>query len=456
MDISLGNYISVRGRPSVFHANFTRILEMCASDFLGYLEEVADKNPCVEPYESCETIVVHDGEVSVSKDIEFQAFDSPRTGTSHRADLTSEEEGLDPPGSWDDFSDSLPVYLSSQIPSCMEKGSGEIFRNIIQYIDDRGFLGEDPGVIADLIGASVEEVLGVLDVIKCFDPGGIGSRDVKDFLWYQCRDSGSDTFIMESIINDYLDDIAAGNLDRVRRDLDLSQESLRKILETLRNLRPYPTWGMEFTPSHLGPPGQTMHPDLVFFLLASGDCVLQVLEPSMRLQMISPCNGEGACAEKDDDGANLEWLKKVKAFEREANNLYELACKRKTTIISVASLILETQKAYLTGERDYKEPLTISQVAKELGQSVSTISRVVKGRVISTPRGTFPLKGLFSPLFQGSDGEHLSQDYIVHQIRDIAKRSDGRSRSDQEIAEILRSEGIDIARRTVNKYRKLL
>jgi RNA polymerase sigma-54 factor len=163
--------------------------------------------------------------------------------------------------------------------------------------------------------------------------------------------------------------------------------------------------------------------------------------------------GEPSCEGQTGGGSTL-WSTRLKDLEREAFELARLVENRKRTIVLVASHIVEKQAAYLDGDTEHKKPLTVSQIAAQLSMPVSTVSRAIKNMTISTPRGTTPLRELLSRPVPVEDGPDVSSDYILTRIAEFARLPDGKSRSDLEISNMLRSEGIEMARRTVNKYRR--
>jgi RNA polymerase sigma-54 factor len=456
MGITVKNNLTVRGKPSLFHANYTRLLQMSTSDCIDYLAEIARKNPIIEWKEGRNVYLVRDGELSILKDKESPALQSKEMYSSSFSydvivEKTQEESGI-----CDDFADSLPVYLRTQMPSFEDEERSFVCEMLIEYIDDRGFLVEEPKIIANVIGKDVEEVIEVLEIIRSVQPGGIGSCNLKDFLWHQCQESAWATVMMERIIYEYLEDIAEDNLIKIRRELALDKKSLDKAISGLRSLRPYPTWGMDMVSPQLQPQQSIRYPDFTYYQYDDGRFVLEAIEPRFALGTMSPLAEPGSHDKAILRKNALIWCEKYRGMEREACELAELMERRNDVILRVACTICDRQKTFLNGEKKHKEPLTLTQIAGELNEPVSTVSRAVKDRTIATPRGTFALKDLLSRPFPGVKGGAISQDYILRRVGDLAACGDGSPSSDREIAEVLRSEGIDIARRTVNKYRRLV
>jgi len=461
MDISINNTTSLKGRPSLYHAHFTKLLEMCALDYLHFLRQESCRNPCVEVREGCEVYALRDGRHTLLEEREEPSFDYheslvPIYGP-YREPVDNEQ--YDPPGACEDFTGSLPLYLSIQMPAFQEKGKSSIFEALVEFIDDRGFLGDDPASIADLIDSRTEEVIEVLEIIGSIDPGGIGSRGIGDFLWYQCRKIGWDTPVMQKAVHELLEYVAEGDIDRLRQELKVSERGVRDMIERLKSLRPYPTWGMDVGTSDIARGDHIIYPDFALYQLDDGDCILQVIEPCITLNPISTLGGEGT----ENNALNdiymedmRSWRSKVECLERESYGLLRMANRRKQIILRVVPLIIERQKAYMLREEDYKEPLDLSQIAHQLGVAVSTVSRAVKDRYITSPRGILSLKDLLARPFPGAGDGEISQDYVSREIESLLGGPGGKTMSDSDITEKLKSGGIDIARRTVNKYRRSL
>jgi RNA polymerase sigma-54 factor len=456
MGITVKNNLTVRGKPSLFHANYTRLLQMSTSDCIDYLKEVARRNPIIEWQEGHNVYLVRDGELSILKDGESSAPQSKEMYSSSFSYDLSVEKAQEEFGICDDFADSLPVYLRTQMPSFEDDGRLSICETLIEYIDDRGFLMEEPEVIADMIGTDEEEIIDVLEMIRSVHPGGIGSCNLKDFLWHQCWESGWATVMMERIIYEYLEDIAEDNLVKIRRELDLDKKSLDETIIRIKSLRPYPTFGMDMADPQLRPQQRIRHPDFTYYQYDDGKYVLEAIEPRFALGTMPPLAEPGSHDKAILRKKALIWCEKYRGMEREACELAELMERRNDVVLRVACTICDRQKTFLNGEKEHKEPLTLTQIAGELSEPISTVSRAIKDITIATPRGTFSLKDLLSRPFPGAKGGAISQDYILRRVGDMAACGDGSPSSDREIAEVLRSEGIDIARRTVNKYRRLV
>lgn len=452
MGISLREDVTLRGSPSLFQVHFSSLLEMSTQEFSEYLRRKSEDNPFLLVSEA------HEASVICKEGQPIQRDKGPRSVPPQHIEYVplpndySGEERQDALGICDDFSESLPVYLSVNMPSFKDKAKARLAEIIVDLIDERGFLKEDPEFLMDIAGCTEDELSAVLEAVKSVDPGGIGSRDIRDFLWWQCHRAGWESEVMRRIIYECLEEVAKGKLDRLSKKLGVSKGFLKECLRRLKSLRPYPTWGMNLNHAQYRQrEGRTPTSDFVLLYTENGDCVLQIIEPNIEIDPLP--SSQRREVHQGVGEASPDWLQRFRNLEKEALELMQMTGQRRQILMQVAGKIFEKQGAYLAYERDYKEPLTISQIAAELGVSISTVSRAIKNKTIAAPRGTFTLKDLLSQPFLETGKRGVSCDYVRRRIENLSNTNHGKPRSDREIAELLQAEGIYIARRTVNKYR---
>ena len=463
MSISIKVDVSVKSSASLYHAHFCKILTMCSYEYSRYLEQINENNPLVDIEEEKVTYLGQDGQLSLlPKETieEMLAKKSEHLESSNMYEIParglSDDAGLNTSDVCDDFSDSLAVYIRTNIRPLEEEGKVKICESLIDFIDERGFIRDDPGLLARHIGVSVEEVKEALEIIRSIEPAGIGSRNLRDFLWCQCCASGWDTQMMKRLIFDHLDDVARNDMQNIQMELDANKRQVNVLVDRIKSLRPYPTWGMELAALHYEHGNYIAQPDLSYYYVSDIGYVLQVIEPSITIKPVTDFHKLSDDTGNHDIKEVSDWIEKVRILQKEAKNIIDMNTKRREAILEVAAVVVERQRGYLLRNRDYKLPLTVSQIADISGLSVSTVSRVLKDRIIATPRGTMPLKDLLSRPFPGARNGDTSQDYISAEIERLLQGPDGRKMTDVRIAETLKSEGIDISRRTVNKYRNML
>ena len=437
-EISLSAKNAVKGAPSIYHANFARVLEMPSNDFLNYLREAANRNPCVEVENSSTVYSLASGRLSALNRSERPPADS---SWRRRGD-----NGLDAASVPDDFTDSLPVFLSAYLQDVLDKATLAI---LVDSLDSRGFLGDSTDAIARQIGKAPREVQRAVEVMKSVGPGGIGCRDLKDFLWFQCGQIDRDTPAMKQLIEEMLPDVAKGNTQRIRRKLGIGEHVASEMIQVLKGLRPYPTWS-----TGLGlPTGQTeapvRAPDFIFERSSDDSYVLHVLEPTIKLDSLSLGTADRALLDEN-------WGEQLARLRDEAESVLELSLRRQSVILAAMTRILDVQKEWLLGFKEYLEPLSVSDIALSAGVSVSAVSRALKDRYLASPRGTFALRQLLSRRFDGENPGGKSQDFVSCEISKLERAHERETLTDQRVAGLLRERGIEVARRTVNKYRKHL
>jgi RNA polymerase sigma-54 factor len=451
VDVSLSHGTTLRGRPSQYHANITRLLEMHTLECTRHIESIIDRNPYIELDDEFACYSIDRGEPVPADEGEIREV-AHREGDYNYFGAHTDVEQEELVGPSEDFTETLPLYLRTQTPAFTEKGQDVIWNALIDFLDNRGFITETPENIARSVGCHKEEVLVVLELLGTVEPGGIGSTGVTDFIRFQYRNSGWAVSDAERTIIEHLDGLKGGKPGDLCRKLGLSETEMREAMDTISEMRPYPTWGLSFESA--AAPEPEAAPDFVYYTRTTGDPILGVVQPGVKINLARHGKEIDPHAAAGHDKGTREWSLLNRNLEREALELEELIAHRKQTILRVASSILEIQKAFISEENDHKEPLTVSQIAASLGLPVSTVSRAMKNRTVATPRGTFFLKELLSRPVSPVGDTGVSCDYVQRRIKDLHERADGKRRSDMEISDMLKSEGIDIARRTVNKYRR--
>jgi len=453
-EMNLTPSVSIRGAPSLYHAQFAHLLEMPSDDFLRFLEQAAESNPCLEVQPGQQDYYLDAGLLSP---VEVAA--GRARGPADGSNLVSWDRSRDEIERCsvpDDFTESLRLHLESLAHNEHKPASEGVIEAVIPFIDDRGFMNEDAEVIASASGFHLEEINRAIEAIKSIPPGGVGSHDLPDFLWWQCRGTTWDTPAMYRLTHELLREVAAGNLSRIRRELGIGDKKARSMIQVLKDMRPYPTWGMDFQLPD-SPGLARLSPD--FWIRYQGDNshVLEMREPRIDIQHITTTTESGA-APRAPGGRKPgpEWDTKARSLELEAEDLREVAIKRGRVLRRVVAAMVEVQKEWLVGKNDYLEPLTESQLAERLDIPLSTVSRALKDRYIACPRGTYPLKHLLSRGMSAEDNAGISRDFVCQLIQRLDRAAGDRAIKDGEMAELLEQQGIHMARRTVNKYRNQL
>ena len=319
---------------------------------------------------------------------------------------------------------------------------------LIDMVDDGGYLRGDLAEVADRLGVDAARVEAVLAICHGFEPTGIMARSVPECLKLQLVERNRFDPAMAGLL-DNLDLLAKRDLAALRKACGVDAEDLAEMIAELKALTPRPGAGFG------GEPAQTVIPDVHVRPDPAGGWKVELNSDTLpRLIMDKRYHGVVASGARTDGektfvadcAAQASWL--VKSLDQRAR-----------TILRVASEIVRQQDAFLAFGVEFLRPLTLKTVADAIEMHESTVSRVTSNKYVSTPRGVFELKFFFTAAIQSSDGGALhSAEAVRHRIRSMidGEGRDGDVLSDDRIVELLKEAGVDIARRTVAKYREAL
>lgn len=329
---------------------------------------------------------------------------------------------------------------------------------IVDSLDDKGFLDAD---LTDILIAvnqllrevdndedvEEDEVIVVLKHIQRLEPIGVGSRSLAECLQIQLETIKDKTpFLAEAkqLLN-YYELLISNDLNKLLKQTGLSKEQLTNAIELLKTLKPYP--GLEFDQQE----SEYQVPDVV---VAKKDQHWNVqLNPDVmpKLRINSFYSNMIRRADQSDDNVYL------RNQMLEAKNFIKSIDERHKTLLKVATCIVEHQRAFLEQGAEAMKPLVLRDVAEEVELHESTVSRVTTNKYMLTPRGLFELKYFFSSHVGTTSGGEASSTAIRAMIKKLVSNENPRKPlSDNAIAEMLKKEGIEVARRTVAKYRESL
>jgi len=319
---------------------------------------------------------------------------------------------------------------------------------IIDSLDETGFLDTDTQEIIEALNASEQDVQEALTLVQTFDPPGVASRNIEECLTIQLYQNGYDEDSIEvKIVQNSLKEVAEIKFDRIKRKLGISEMQVREAVHTISSLNPKPFRGLGNKDIRY------IIPDLI---LKDMDDDYEVILNESTLPSLKINSYYREILEEKN---NL--LEEEKAFIKQklnsAVNLIKGLEERRHSILKVTNYIIEKQKGFFKEGISKLVPLTMQRVSEAVGLHESTISRIVQGKYIDTPRGLLELKFFFSGSIPTVDSGDISVRSVREKIRLIVE-NEGKKHplQDKEIAEQLEKEGIFIARRTVAKYRKQL
>ena len=341
------------------------------------------------------------------------------------------------------------LHLSASLAKVMDE--------LIDSISDDGYFVGEVGMIAFDCGVGYDCVDELLGVLQRFQPAGVGARDVRECLILQIPESEPHAHVLRDLIENHLDDIAAGRLSSLTRELGISLDEMARLKREIIAMNPRP--GATF---YQRPDARFVTPDIIVRRKGS-DFAVEVVGASCDCLTL---NAEYVSM-MEEGGMMREAAEYLRAKREEADAFLRSLEQRHQTLQRFGTFLVERQfKFFLTGGSALA-PLTMQQAADALDVHVSTVSRTVQGKYIQTPWGTFPLKMFFTRAMprtlsgmgigaQTVNGT-VSSFEIKQMIKDLIGSEDSeRPLSDAKICDALNAKGIGIKRRTVAKYRESL
>ena len=343
---------------------------------------------------------------------------------------------------------TLAEHLTEQLNLSVKDPAARLIGvHLIGMINENGYLTADLGQVAEQLGAAQADVRAVLQQMQQFDPPGIFARDLAECLSLQLVQQDRLDPAMEALVVN-LELLAKRDYATLRRLCGVDEEDLFDMMAEIRNLNPKP--GNAFGSIVVHP----VVPDVFVREANDGGWVVELNTETLPKVLI---NNEyygtvHGSATKDEDKtyisecySNANWL--VKSLDQRAR-----------TILKVSREIVRQQDAFFAYGIQHLKPLNLKTVADEIEMHESTVSRVTSNKYMATPRGIFEMKYFFTSAINSSEGgEVYASEAVRHKIRElIDAEPPSKVLSDDKIVEILRQGGIDIARRTVAKYREAM
>lgn len=435
-----------------------RLLQLSAIELEAEITTAIEENPLLE--------LADEVEPELEPTAETDGDDHDRVEIEM---LDAQESPLDYEPEWDDArpahegdsdndaaarmveSDDLHSHLLWQLNlSPMSERDRRIGIALVDAIDDDGYIAESiDGLCAGLrpeIEAIADEVLAVLHRIQRFDPVGVGARDLAECLCIQLSVLSDDTpglALARRIACHHLNELAKLGPERLARQLDEASESVQEAVELIRSLDPKP--GAQIAP----PPTQYVSPDCVAW---RDDGVWRVALTRSRPALAINRHYEGMIAQAKRDDASY-----LRGHLQEARWLIKSLETRSDTVLRVARSIVRQQSGFLDHGPEAMRPLTLREVAEELGLHESTISRATTRKYLRTPRGTFEFRHFFASGVDNGSGGATSSTAIQAMIRKLIEAEDpAKPLSDARLATDLKNMNVPVARRTVAKYREAM
>jgi RNA polymerase sigma-54 factor len=343
---------------------------------------------------------------------------------------------------------TLLEHLARQLRlSVVSEEDYKIGEMIVGSIDENGYLTSSTHEIAELSGCDPKRVEEVLKVVQAFEPLGVGARNLVECLSIQLENtalSEEDVSLAKKLIEEHTEELQGGiNYNQLAGKLGVTPERLSEVSEVVSRLDPKP--GRKYDNSE----PEYVIPDIVVKEV-NGNYVIINNDWLPRLR-ISPAYRKilkgGALSSETDNNYLREKL-------RSAIRLIKSIEQRRKTLYNVTKSIFEVQREFLDKGARHLKPLTLREIADMIGMHESTVSRVTTNKYVQTPRGIFELKYFFNSRIESNTPDGISSLSVKETIKELIESEDPeRPLSDQEIKEVLKEKGFNIARRTISKYR---
>jgi RNA polymerase sigma-54 factor len=438
-----------------------KLLQLSNMELSAYIEGELEQNPLLErddaPAEGAvesepaaaaeegedvaawDAVAGTEGEGSIDLAGDPSAWQSPAPRPQSSETLPGLDQTLTRPTT---LRDHLLAQLSVDLADPADRVIGA---HLVDMVDDAGYLQGDLGEVAERLGCGVERVEATLKQLQRFDPPGVFARELAECLALQLQDRDRLDPAMKALV-DNLPLLASRDAPTLMKLCGVDADDLAEMVAELKALNPKP--GLAFDTAAAEP----VVPDVLVRAQGGGFAIELNNETLPRVLVNNRYYAEvqGAARSK----AEKDYL--AERYQQ-ANWLVKALHQRATTILKVATEIVRQQEGFFRHGVQHLRPLVLRDIAEAIEMHESTVSRVTSNKYMASPRGIYELKYFFtSAIAAASGGESLSAEAVRYRIKALIEGEGDDVLSDDRVVEILLKEGIDIARRTVAKYREAL
>lgn len=421
-----------------------KLLQMSTYDLREYIENEFVENPILEgDFDFVQEDKAYEDKIDYKEMIKYLEFDNY---SSQSYGEYNKDEDVSP-FNFISQKESLTEYLNNQlIESDEDKYKKAIVSYMIENIDSRGYLDMPLEDICKELNISLELGQEALEILQDLEPDGIGARNLKECLKIQLIKLGVLDDNLERIIDEYLDLIADNKFNIIAKNLKITPKEAQDLGDVIKKLEPKPSRGF-----YTGEEVKFIIPDAAirkidgqYFVIMNDGVIPRLSISSIYKDILN---------NKDD--------KKTENYVKEKLNnamfLIKSIEQRKSTLLRILEKVVDKQMEYFDKGQKYLRPMTLKDMAEELGIHESTVSRAIKDKYILTSFGTVKIKDLFTTglsQVQGN-GEDIAVVNIKKQIKEMIDNEDKKKPlSDQIICDELNKKNLNISRRTVAKYRE--
>ena len=342
---------------------------------------------------------------------------------------------------------SLQETLLEQVRlSDLDDRERQIAEMIIGNVDERGYLRATVDELAFSTNIPRENIEKVLQVVQSFHPPGVAARDIRECLMLQLERTEKTNTLEYRIISQCMEALGKRRLPEIARAMGVSIEDVQEAMQRIAMLEPHP--GRDFLPENQ----QYVVPE-IFVNVVNGEYT--VTNNNDQVPHLRISNAYKDIMSQAESSAEVrEWIReKIRAGKFLIKSLHQ----RQETILNIAREIVNRQREFMEKGVSALRPMTMVQVAEVVGVHETTVSRAVSGKYIQTPQGVFEMKYFFTSGIKTASGTGMSNTSVKEIINEMISKEDaGKPLSDEEIVKQLTEKGIQIARRTVAKYRSEL
>ena len=424
-----------------------QILQFTSLELEEYINEQLEKNPVLEKIEEAdesEYMLNIESEKNRIKEINWKEYTEDFNNFEYTRGIYYNEDNEFSFENIVSKEITLQEHLLFQYNLIMsDREHTKIGEYIINSIDDRGYLMATVEEIAACFNEEQSVIENILQIIQTLDPPGVGARTLEECLLIQlCLLDIKDRKIY-TLIEKHLSDIASNRYPHIAKQLGVTPKKVQNYCDFIKTLEPRP--GRSFAHNR----NRYIIPDVIVRKIGKEYIILDndhrgtglVIRNDYKKMMASGDENSDVNKFLNAQFNSAVWL--IKSVEQ-----------RKRTIHNVCSTIVKKQISFFENGKKNLKPMTLKEVADEIGAHESTVSRATNGKYMDTHFGIFELKYFFTGGFRKDSGEEISARGIKTFIQDIVNKEDCKKPlSDEKIANKLKSEGIDISRRTVAKYR---
>ena len=342
---------------------------------------------------------------------------------------------------------SLQQNLLDQVRmSELDDEQRSVAEMIIGNIDDSGRLQSSVDELAFSTNIPAQKITEVLKIVQSFDPPGVAARDLRECLMLQLQRANKTDTLEYKILDEYWEALSKRRFPEIARGTGLDVEEVQEAAARIANLDPRP--GGDFAADNQ----QYILPEV--FVSKVGD-EFQVTTNNDQVPHLRISNSyKDLMSQAESSPEVREWIReKIRAGKFLIKSLHQ----RQTTILNIAKEIVKRQSEFMEKGPAFLKPMTMVQVAEVVGVHETTVSRAVSAKYIQTPQGLYEMKYFFTSGIKTASGEGMSNTSVKGMIDEMVKKEDpSKPLSDEEIVKLLTEKGIQIARRTIAKYRSEL